>query len=84
MKKARSILSALQEGKQYWQLSGKRLVMMHHIIRIPVTHRYRMLCQDEGGQMKPLKVISHETYNPLVRHPKRLLKTLLSKVKVSS
>ena len=79
VKKARTVLSALQQGTHYWQLSGKRLEMMHDVIRIPVTRRYRLLCQDNGDQIVPVKVISHEDYNPLTRGPKRFLSRLLSR-----
>lgn len=81
LKKARTILAALQQGTQYWQLSGKRFVMMHNAIKIPVTHRYRLLCRDDGDRITPVKILSHEAYNPLVRNPKRLLQTLSAKVK---
>jgi hypothetical protein len=79
VKKARTVLSALQQGTHYWQLSGKRLEMMRDVIRIPVTQRYRLLCRDDGDQIVPVKVISHEDYNPLTRSPKRLLSRLLSR-----
>ncbi|MBE9141424.1 hypothetical protein IQ254_30245 [Nodosilinea sp. LEGE 07088] len=79
VKKARNVLSALQQGTHYWQMSGKRLEMMRDVIRIPVTRRYRLLCQDDGDQIVPIKVISHEDYNPLTRGPKRFLSRLLSR-----
>ena len=79
VKQARTVLSALQEGTEYWQLSGKRLAMMRDVIRIPVTRRYRLLCRDDGDQVTPIKVISHEDYNPLSKSPKRLLGRLLSR-----
>ena len=79
VKKARTVQAALQQGTNYWQLSGKRLEMMHDVIRIPVTRRYRLLCQDDGDQIVPVKVISHEDYNPLTRGPKRFLSRLLSR-----
>jgi hypothetical protein len=53
--------------------------MMHDVIRIPVTGRYRLLCRDDGEQVVPVKVISHEDYNPLSRSPKRFLSKLLSR-----
>jgi hypothetical protein len=79
VKKARTVLSALQQGTHYWQLSGKRLEMMHDVIRIPVTRRYRLLCREDGDQIVPVKVLSHEDYNPLIRSPKRFLSRLLSR-----
>jgi hypothetical protein len=71
--KTRQILASLRSGNSYWQLGGKRLIQARHLIRIPVTRRYRLLCVDNGETIVPLKVLSHEDYNPLIRHPKRLL-----------
>ncbi|MGP1383437.1 MAG: DUF7682 family zinc-binding protein [Thainema sp.] len=79
VKKARQVLSALNQGTSYWQLSGKRLKMSHDVIRIPVTDRYRLLCHDDGDQVTPMKVISHEEYNPLTKSPKRLIQRLFSR-----
>lgn len=80
VKKARNVLQALQRGTYYWQLSGKRLNMAREVISIPVTRRYRLLCQDTHDGIQPVKVISHEAYNPLVTRPKRLAQTLLNKI----
>ncbi|NET34857.1 MAG: hypothetical protein F6K19_23005 [Cyanothece sp. SIO1E1] len=71
--KAREVLAALAQGRGYWQLAGKRLNPTRDIIRIPVTYRYRLLCRDNGRSLVPLKVVSHEDYNSLVRHPNRHL-----------
>lgn len=43
------------------------------MIRIPVTYRYRLLCWDNGQFLVSLKLVSHEDYNTLVRHPNRYL-----------
>lgn len=71
--KSRGVMTALDEGVDYWQLSGKRLQGMRSVVRIPVTYRYRLLCWDNGRSLVPLKVISHETYNAIARHPQRYL-----------
>lgn len=76
--KARSVLAKLSAGNRYWEVSGKRLTMMREIVRIPITQRYRLLCHHDGKSVKPLKVMSHEEYNPLFRNPKRLLAKLFS------
>jgi len=65
--KARGILSALGEGVAYWQLKGKRLRGDRELVRIPVSYRYRLLCRLDGDRLLPLKVLSHEAYNSLVR-----------------
>ncbi|MBD2090632.1 hypothetical protein H6F67_12285 [Microcoleus sp. FACHB-1515] len=70
--KARGILAALDEGGGYWQLRGRRLRGDRTIVRIPVSYRYRLLCRMEGDRLLPLKVLSHEDYNPLVRRKNRV------------
>lgn len=77
VKKARKVIADLNQGTQYWQLSGKRLDAMRNAIRIPVTRRYRLLCRDEGDQIKPIQIVSHETYNTFHKSSKRLLRKLL-------
>jgi hypothetical protein len=79
VQKSRTVLRALEQGQNYWQLSGKRLHMMRNVIKIPVTRRYRLLCRDDGNQITPVEVISHEDYNPLVAKPKRLWQRLFSR-----
>lgn len=76
--KARRVLAELSVGTDYWEVSGKRLSMVREIVRIPITRRYRLLCHHDGKSVKPLKVMSHEEYNPLYRNPKRLLAKLFS------
>ncbi|NJL22908.1 MAG: hypothetical protein HC895_22155 [Leptolyngbyaceae cyanobacterium SM1_3_5] len=70
--KARGILAALDEGGEYWQLRGRRLRGDRTVVRIPVSYRYRLLCRMEGDRLMPLKLLSHEDYNPLVRRKNRV------------
>lgn len=81
--KAREILTALKQGTGYWQMAGKRLNAARDLIRIPVTRRYRLICRQEGQQITPLEVMSHEDYNPLSRNPKRLRSKFISGDKAS-
>lgn len=77
--KTRQILQSLQQGVGYWQLGGKRLKALQKVIRIPVTYRYRLLGRLEQGRVVPLRVLSHEDYNPLVRSKRRLMAILFSR-----
>lgn len=79
--KTRRVLGELSQGTHYWEVSGKRLHMIREVVRIPITRRYRLLCHYDGTMLKPLKVMSHEEYNPLFRNPKRLLAKLFSRDK---
>ncbi|WP_341734268.1 hypothetical protein [Microcoleus sp. EPA2] len=61
--KARAIIAALGENKNYRDFGGKRLRHNRLIVSIPVTRNYRMLCEDCGTFLIPQKVLSHEEYN---------------------
>jgi hypothetical protein len=76
--KAHEILEKITHGTEYWRLGGKRLIGERSLIRVPVGYRYRILCREEGDRVVPLKVVSHEAYNSLVRGGLSILSRLLS------
>jgi len=76
--KAHEILNQVAHGTEYWKLGGKRLIGERSLIRIPVGYRYRLLCRKEEDRVVPLKVISHEAYNLLVRRSLTVLVRLFS------
>lgn len=61
--KARAIIAALGENKNYRDFGGKRLRHNRFIVSIPIGRNYRMLCEDCGTFLIPQKVLSHEDYN---------------------
>ncbi len=61
--KARQILQGLANHQDYREFHGKRLRHNRSVISIPVTRHYRLLCRDQGLQVIPEEVISHEDYN---------------------
>jgi hypothetical protein len=61
--KARQILAGLANHRDYREFHGKRLRHDRFVISIPVTRHYRLLCRDQGNQLTPEEVISHEDYN---------------------
>ncbi len=63
VEKARSILSDLQNGQHFTAMKGKRMMFDRTVVRIPVGHRYRLLCREQDGQLIPWRVLSHEEYN---------------------
>ncbi|EKU96437.1 S23 ribosomal protein [Leptolyngbya sp. PCC 7375] len=67
--KIREVMTAIDQGAQYWQLAGKQLTHWRQMIRIPVTRRYRLLCQADGDGVK---LLTHEDYNKLVSNPRRM------------
>lgn len=72
--KARRVLADLAAGISLQQLRGKRFSFDRTLIRIPVTYRYRLLCRQDHTKIRPLRVLSHEPYNPIARHKIRLAK----------
>jgi hypothetical protein len=70
--KARRIIQALADGADYRQFRGKRLQFARSVLRIPVTDRYRLICDWVDDRWVPRVVLSHEAYNPLVRSKNRL------------
>jgi hypothetical protein len=70
--KARRIIQALADGVDYRQFRGKRLQFARSVLRIPVTDRYRLICDWVDDRWVPRVVLSHEAYNPLVRSKNRL------------
>ncbi|MGL5061886.1 MAG: DUF7682 family zinc-binding protein [Microcoleus sp.] len=61
--KARAIIAALGENKNYRDFGGKRLRHNRFIVSIPIGRHYRLLCEDCGTFLIPQKVLSHEDYN---------------------
>ena len=63
-KKAAQIIRKLNSGVSYTDLHGKRLTAWdHNIISIQLGSSYRILCKDDGGNVTPVEVLSHEQYN---------------------
>lgn len=77
--KVRHLIAQLNQGIAYWQLGGKRLHGERHAIKIPVTYRYRLLCSQQGSQITPTQVLSHEAYNSVFRNTKRIRSAFFSR-----
>jgi len=61
--KTRQIIQALEARQDYRQFGGKRLRHDRHVVSIPVTRNYRLLCRDLDGALVPEAALSHEDYN---------------------
>ena len=70
--KTRQILRALEQGTSPGALRGKRFQFDRTLVRIPVTYRYRLLCRWQQDKVLPLMVLSHEAYNAIAHHKKRV------------
>ena len=69
--KTRQILKALNQGAAPGTLKGKHFNFDRTLLRIPVSYRYRLLCRWQAGRIVPLRVLSHEAYNPIAHNTKR-------------
>lgn len=63
VRKSRTIINALNEHQDYREFGGKRLRHNRHVISIPITRNYRMICRHDGKMTVPQAVLSHEDYN---------------------
>lgn len=70
--KTRLLLTALVQGRSPGALQGKRFNFDRTLVRIPITYRYRLLCRWQKDGITPLGVMSHEAYNAIARHKKRV------------
>lgn len=61
--KVAEIMKGIQSGTPYMQYKGKRLDQNRTIVTIPVGWSHRILCEDRGGKLCVLEVLSHEDYN---------------------
>ncbi len=63
--KALGVIAALDAGRPYMDLRGKRLTNMgqREVITIPLGQHYRLIATDGDGRLRFLEVLSHEAYN---------------------
>lgn len=62
--RALDILSRLDQGAHPLALGAKRLTSRHGDFSISIGHRYRLLV--DATTLKPVRFMSHETYNGVV------------------
>ena len=65
--RARQTIEKLERGQPYWKLHGKRLQRDRRTISIPLGPRWRILAEDVDGCLHVRAVISHQTYNTLLK-----------------
>jgi hypothetical protein len=71
MQKAKQILGWLRQGIHPGAIGGKQFGFDRDVLRIPVGYRYRLLCRRGQDGFKPLKIMSHEAYNSVMRNTRR-------------
>ena len=69
--KAKQVLEEFRQGWHPGAMGGKQFGFDRDMIRVPVGYRYRLLCERVAGVIKPIKVLSHEAYNSLMRNTRR-------------
>jgi len=67
LERARQTIEKLENGQPYWKLRGKRLQRDRSTISIPLGRRRRILAEDVNGSLRVRAVISHQTYNTLLK-----------------
>jgi hypothetical protein len=72
VKKARQVITALEQGWNVLRLGGNHFHFDRTLIRVPVGYRYRLLCRRDQEGIHPLVVLSHEDYNAIARHQKQV------------
>ncbi len=63
VKKTRKIIFQLNKDSNYRRFKGKRLRHNRFMISIPINRNYRLICRDEGSNIVPEAVVSHQDYN---------------------
>jgi hypothetical protein len=63
--KARDLLARLAAGEPYTSLNGKRWESDRSIVSVPIGWGYRLVLREQAGQIRPMKVLTHEDYNNL-------------------
>ena len=71
VQKAKEILGWLRQGVHPGAIGARQFKFDRDWLRIPVGYRYRLLCWRGKEGIKPLKVMSHEAYNPVMRNTHR-------------
>jgi hypothetical protein len=70
-RKAKQVLEEFRQGWHPGAIGGKQFGFDRDVIRVPVGYRYRLLCERVAGVIKPVKVLSHEAYNSVMRNTRR-------------
>lgn len=67
VKKARKLLSRVNNKAQLQELGGKKMRFSQkqevQVFSVPIDRDYRLLCHFKSGTLEPIEVLSHEEYN---------------------
>ena len=66
LERARKVVERIECGESYLSVHGKRLVLNHRRISIPLGRKWRLLADEEDDQLSFRAVMSHQTYDSYI------------------
>ena len=66
LERARKVVERIEGGESYLSVHGKRLVLNHRRISIPLGRKWRLLADEEDDQLSFRAVMSHQTYDSYI------------------
>ena len=66
LERARKVVERIESGESYLSVHGKRLVLNHRRISIPLGRKWRLLADEEDDQLSFRAVMSHQTYDSFI------------------
>ena len=66
LERARKVVERIESGESYLSVHGKRLVLNHRRISIPLGRKWRLLADEEDDQLSFRAVMSHQTYDSYI------------------
>ena len=66
LERARKVVERIEGGESYLSVHGKRLVLNHRRISIPLGRKWRLLADEEDARLSFRAVMSHQTYDSYI------------------
>ena len=66
LERARKVVERIEGGESYLSVHGKRLVLNHRRISIPLGRKWRLLADEEDAHLFFRAVMSHQTYDSYI------------------
>ena len=67
LERARKVVERIEGGESYLSVHGKRLVLNHMRISIPLGRKWRLLAdEEEDARISFRAVMSHQTYDSYI------------------
>ena len=66
LERALKVVERIESGESYISVHGKRLVLNHRRISIPLGRKWRLLADEEDARLSFRAVMSHQTYDSYI------------------